>query len=123
MLRTTSAPAPPPFPVGDLRIVAALPNPFGDDAASEEVHLRNTGPNSVPLVGRRIRNGQGQPEWLLDAQDGAIAAGQTLIIVRRNRPMSLRNTGDSIVLMNPAGQTVDTKSYGPAASGVVFQFQ
>jgi hypothetical protein len=36
--------------------------------------------------------------------------------------MSLRNTGDTIVLVSPAGQTVDTKSYGQAPSKV-FQFQ
>jgi Lamin Tail Domain len=123
ILRTTPAQGPPPPLAVGLRSVAALPNPPGDDAAFEEVHLRNTGASPVPLVGWRIRNGQGQQEWLLSAEDGVVAAGQAVVVVRRGRPMSLRNTGDTIVLVNPAGQAVDTKSYGPAASGSVFQFE
>lgn len=122
ILRTTTAPGPPP-PSGTLRIVAALPNPPGDDSQFEEVHLRNTGPSPLPLSGWRIMNGQGQQDWQLTAQDGVVAPGQVLIVVRRGRPMSLRNTGDTIVLVSPAGQTVDTKSYGQAQSGQLFQFQ
>ena len=121
-LRTTVS-APPPEPSGGLRIVAALPNPSGDDSALEEVHLRNNGAEPVPLEGWRIRNGQGPQEWLLNAQDGVVASSQPVVVVRRGRPMSLRNSGDTIVLINPAGLTLDTKSYGAAASDVLFHFE
>jgi hypothetical protein len=121
-LRTTAS-APPLPPAGGLRITAALPNPPGDDAAFEEVHLKNLSAAPIPLDGWRITNGQGQPEWLLNAQDGVVGAGQTTVIVRRGRPMSLRNNGDSIGLLNPAGLTVATRSYGAAASGVLFTFE
>jgi hypothetical protein len=121
-LRTTVS-APPPGPSGGLRIVAALPNPSGDDSALEEIHLRNNGTEAVPLEGWRIRNGQGQQEWLLSAQDGVVAGSQPVVVVRRGRPMSLRNSGDTIVLINPAGLAVDTRSYGAAASGVLFHFE
>jgi hypothetical protein len=70
----------------------------------------------------RVKNGQGQQEWRLTSQDGVVQPGQTLIVIRRGRSMSLRNTGDAIVLVSPTGQTVDTKSYGQASSGMVFRF-
>jgi hypothetical protein len=122
ILRTTPASGLPPQPSGGLRIVAALPNPLGDDVASEEVHVRNTGASPVPLDGWRVKNGQGQQEWRLTAQDGVVQPGETLIVIRRGRSMSLRNTGDTIVLVSPTGRTVDTKSYGQASSGMVFRF-
>jgi len=125
ILRTTAAPPPVPPPApppSDLRIMAALPNPHGDDQEFEEVHLRNTGTSPITLAGWRITNAAGQQHWLLIAQDGVVAPGQTMVVVRHGRPMSLRNSGDTIVLVNPSGQTVDTKSYGNAPSGTLFLF-
>jgi hypothetical protein len=55
-----------------------------------------------------------QQEWLLTPQDGVVQPGQTVIVLRRNRAMSLRNAGDTIVLVSPTGQAVDPKSYGQA---------
>jgi hypothetical protein len=114
-LRTTvSAPPTAPLTSGTLRIVAVLPNPHGDDAQLEEVHTANGGATATPLTGWRITNAARQQDWTLTAQDGTVAPGQTVIVVRRGRPMSLRNTGDSVVLLNPTGETADTKSYGNA---------
>lgn len=124
ILRTTvTTPPTPTPPAGALRIVAALPNPPGDDTQFEEVHVRNPGPDPVPLTGWRVTNAAGQQSWLLTAQDGVVAPGQTVVVVRRGRPMALRNTGDTIVLVNPTGQTLDTKSYGQALSGQLFAFE
>lgn len=71
--------------------------------------------------GKCLRSGL--QHWVLTDQDGTVAPGQTVIVVRRGRPMALRNTGDSIVLINPSGQAVDTKSYGSASSGRLFTFE
>ena len=123
-LRTTAASTPtPPTAAGGLRIVAALPNPHGDDRDLEEVHVANGGTTAVPLAGWRITNAEGQQSWLLTAQDGTVGPGQTVIVVRRGRPVSLRNSGDRIVLVNPGGQMVDTRAYGNAPSGKVFRFE
>ncbi len=123
-LRTTAtAPPTPPLTTGGLRIVAALPNPHGDDRELEEVHVTNSGTIAVSLPGWRITNAEGQQSWMLTAQDGTVAPGQTMIVVRRGRSMSLRNSGDSIVLINPSGQIVDTRSYGNAPSGKLFRFE
>lgn len=106
-----------------LRIVAAEPNPSGDDVQFEKVHLRNTGTEDVTLAGWKIGDADGMKFWVLDDNDGTVVPGQSVIIVRRSTPMSLKNTGDSIVLISPAGQTVDTQAYGNAPSGKVFQFE
>jgi hypothetical protein len=71
--------------------VAALPNPPGADSEFEEIHLRNTGASPLALSGCRITNGLGQQNWLLSDQDAVVAPRQVLIVVRRGRPMPLRN--------------------------------
>ena len=43
-------------------------------------------------------------------------------VVRDRRPMALNNTGDSIVLINPSGETVDEKSYDQVSSGEIVRF-
>jgi hypothetical protein len=120
-LRTTGAPVLPP-PPGGLRIAAAIPNPVSDDAQDEEVRIENTSGLAVPLAGWRIGDSAGTNFWTLEVQDGTVQPGATVIIRRRGRPMSLNNTGDSIVLVNPTGVTVDQKVYGNASSGQLFMF-
>lgn len=122
-LRTDTAAAVPPPPSAALRIVATLPNPVGDDAQDEEVHLQNTSGQAVTLTGWRIGDASGS-FWPLQAADGTVQPGATVIVRRRARSMSLNNTGgDTITLINPAGATVDQKSYsGTAASGQLFTF-
>ncbi len=121
-LRATSAPTPPP-PTASLRIVAALPNPVTDDTQDEEVHLHNASAAAAPLAGWKIGD-SGTSFWVLASADGTVQPGATVIVRRKGRPMSLNNTGgDAIVLVNPAGTTVDQKSYsGNAASGQLFNF-
>lgn len=113
----------PPLTGGGLRIVAVLPNPHGDDRELEEVHVSNRGTSAIALSGWRITNAEGQQHWILTAQDGTVAPGQTIIVVRHGRSMSLRNSGDTVVLQNSAGQPVDARSYGSARSGKVFRFE
>jgi hypothetical protein len=107
---------------GTLRIAAALPNPEGDESQAEAVHLRNLGPTTVMLAGWRITNGNGQA-WGLDNVDGAVSPGQVAIVTRQGRPMALTNTGGTIALINPAGEVLDRKEYGPAASGQLIQLE
>ncbi len=124
ILRTTATTPTPAPPATALRIVAALPNPVGDDAQDEEVHLRNTGTQAVALTGWKIGDSTGTSFWTLQAADGTIQPGATVVVRRKGRPMSLNNTGgDTIVLVNPSGATVDQKAYsGDAASGQLFTF-
>jgi hypothetical protein len=106
---------------GTLRIGAVLPNPEGDEAQLEAVHVRNLGPTVVDLVGWRIADPSGQ-SWGLDVADGTAAPGQVAVVTRQGRQMALPNAGGTIQLMNPAGQVLDTKTYGAAASGQLIEF-
>lgn len=72
ILRTT---APQPITGGltpGLRIVGAVPNPVTDDAQDEEVHIKNTGSQSVSLAGWKIGDSTGVDFWILASQDGVI---------------------------------------------------
>ena len=120
-LRTNVAGTPAPTSTGGLRIVGALPNPPGDDTQFEQVHVRNTGSQTVTLAGWKIQDAAGG-SWLLDTADGAAQPGQTVIIVRRGRPMFLNNNGDTIMLFNPQGQAVDSHIYGQVTSGQFVSF-
>jgi endonuclease/exonuclease/phosphatase family metal-dependent hydrolase len=123
ILRTTDAgtPAPEPAPGIGVRIVAAVPNPMGSDQDAEAVHLRNNGSAEIQLSGWRIGDNVGST-WQLDASDGAVQPGETVVVLRRSRPMALNNSGDSIFLFHPSGTIVDSKSYGSAASGQLINF-
>ena len=119
-LRNTDGGAVPPT-VAQLILVSAIPNPTGDDRANEQVTVRNVGSDPVPLAGWKILDDR-NTFWALTAQDGIVDPGQTVTIIRGGRPMSLNNTGDTVRLVNPAGQTVDAHPYDQASSGQVFVF-
>ena len=108
-------------PVGTLRLAAVVPFPEGDETQAQAVHLRNPGPAAVTLAGWRIRDGA-QQSWGLDNVDGAVPPGQVAIVTRQGRPMVLSSNGGALILVNPAGETVDTRLYGPSIIGQVIHF-
>jgi endonuclease/exonuclease/phosphatase family metal-dependent hydrolase len=121
-LRTLGGTIVTPVPAAGLKIAAAIPNPVGNDVQDEEVRLHNAGGQAVPLAGWKIGDSTGTSFWKLESADGTVQAGTTIVIRRNGRAMSLNNNGDTIVLVNPAGVTVDQKTYGDAPSGLVFTF-
>jgi hypothetical protein len=60
--------------------------------------------------------------WGLDNVDGSVAPGQVEIVTRQGRPMASRGDGGTLILVNPAGETVDTRLYGPSILGQVIHF-
>ena len=112
-------------PAGTLRLVAVQPFPAGDQSQTEEVHVRNLGPSAVSLAGWRIANSPdpGAASWLLDNGDGSVAPGQIVIVKRLGRPMALTSFGGTLVLVNPAFETLDTRVYGASVLGQVIQFE
>ena len=108
-------------PPGTLRLVAVQPFPAGDQAQNEEVHLRNLGPSVVTLAAWQIGMGGGGA-WLLDAGDGSVAPGQVAIVKRLGRPVPLLSLGGTLILINPAGETLDTRMYGASTIGQIIQF-
>ena len=105
-----------------LQIVAAMPNPVGSDAQGEEVWVRNYGTASVELAGWRIEDDDGG-HWELTGEDGEVNPGATVRVVRNGRPMHLNNDGDTVFLIEPGGDTVDTVSYDEVTSGELVNFQ
>ncbi|MGP3910093.1 lamin tail domain-containing protein [Nonomuraea sp. 10N515B] len=97
---------PPLIAVGDVLIVAALPDPVGADRGAESVTLLNVTPGPVDLSGW----------WLSDAANarkdlsGAVAGGTTLR-VPLDGALQLGNQGDGLVLVDPRGNTIDQVSY------------
>jgi hypothetical protein len=105
----------PPAAASPLHIVAVLPNP--STTSEEEVHLKNDSDASVSLSGWRIENPQGEA-WLLS---GNVPPMAVWAVPRGGQTMSLPDSGGTIRLVNPAGEIVETKSYGPAALGQLIQ--
>ncbi len=124
-LRTAAVTAPPPGPqpTGLLRIVAARPNPDGDDIQLEEVHILNETQGPASLSGWRVEDSTGAG-WVLNAGDGTLSIGATAVVVRQGRPMSLDNLdGDVIVLRSPQGTEAHRVEYsGQVSSGELVQF-
>jgi endonuclease/exonuclease/phosphatase family metal-dependent hydrolase len=120
-LRTTSSGVNPPPAGGTLRIAGAIPNPAGPDEQDEEVQIKNTGNQPVSLAGWKIGD-SGTAVWLLKDSDGIVQPGAILPVKRLGRPMTLNNTGDTILLIHPTAGAVDQKLYGPVSSGQVLTF-
>ncbi|MCK4513546.1 hypothetical protein KAW64_17480 [bacterium] len=120
-LRTTSEAPVSPLATLGLRIVAAIPNPVGIDSQGEEVWLHNDGSTAQPLDGWWIKDDDGGA-WELTVDDGIVNPGETKHVIRHGRPMHLTNSGDTILLVEPSGVQVDSKSYDSVSSGDVVYF-
>lgn len=104
-----------------VRLMAAVPNPSGDERQAESVTLHNRGSKAVKLTGWRLQNAN-REAWDLDQLDtpadkGLLDRGGRLTIFRRGRPMQLNNSGDTVALFDSAGQLVDVWVFGPTGTG------
>ena len=115
---------------GQVRIVAAEPNPLGDESKFEEVHLKNVTEETIDLNGWTLRDASGstwkigvEDDRLQVMRDGKLFRYRTVVIKRNGRAMALKNSGDTISLFDEQGRLVDTKSYGRAASGKLLKLE
>lgn len=95
-----------------LRISSLLPNPEGDEKQNESVTLLKLAPGNVDLTGWKLRDQVGK-EWNLT---GALST-EKQTIKRNGQPMWLNNRGDTIELISPAGQIIDSVSYEATNEG------
>jgi hypothetical protein len=91
---------------GDVRVVAALVNPLGNDVGKESVTLLNTTPQAVDLTGWTVANAANKRLAL----GGMLEAGAALHVPLSTR-VPLSNNGGTITLFNAADQQVDQVSY------------
>jgi hypothetical protein len=100
------APGPRLVTVGDVLIVAALPDPVGADRGNELVTLLNTTPSPIDLTGWGLVDAAGGRNHL-----GGTIAGGAVLQVPVDQAVQLGNQGDAIVLVDQAGASIDQVAY------------
>jgi len=106
-----SAPTPtnPPSSPFNLSIRSLLPNPSGNENINERAEIINQGSQTVDLTGWKLKDKVGTT-WSLDSI-GTLGANQYSSIKREGQSMALNNSGDTIQLIDPFGNVVDTVTY------------
>jgi hypothetical protein len=103
-----------PAILANIRIAAILANPAGNENLEEAVSLISNASTSLDLAQWQLRDASGNV-WTLS---GFIQPEQQLVIKRLGQAMSLNNGGDTVELIDPAGNVVDSVRYGRAEEGV-----
>ncbi len=98
-----------------IKISEVLANPAGTDKNAEYVVITNTAAQPISVSGWKIENGSGKKISVT----GTIAPGGELKVMSGS--VALKNTGDTLKLLNPTGQMVDSYTYTTAADGQVLQ--
>ncbi len=98
-----------------LRISEVLANPTGTDKGAEYVVIKNTDGAAISVSGYKIKNGGGKTIPV----SGTIAPHGELKVMTGG--VALKNTGDTLILLNPAGAQIDSFTYTTAADGVALQ--
>ena len=96
-------------------IESLLPDPVGEDRELEEVTIRNDGPGTADLAQWYLQD-LALRRWPL-SDLGRLPSGATGTTQRRGLPLNLNNTGDTIVLVDPAGQIRDRFGYDASTEG------
>jgi poly(U)-specific endoribonuclease len=101
---------PPPDRVvsGQVRIVAAMVNPLGDDVGKELVVLVNMGSANLSLAGWRLVDKNNNQ---LTLQDVTLPGGSSTTVKLPKNTAQLANQGGEIKLFNPAGELVHRVAY------------
>ena len=99
-------PGPGQVGAGAVLIVAALPDPAGTDRGHELVTLVNTTAAAIDLAGWELADAAGGRQQL----SGLLAAGG-VVQVTAEGGLQLGNQGDTIVLVDPNGGSIDQVTY------------
>jgi hypothetical protein len=91
---------------GEVLIVAALPDPGGTDRGHELVTLLNTTAAAIDLAGWGLADAAGGRQQL-----GGQLPGGGVVQVTASGALQLGNQGDTIVLVDPAGGSIDQVTY------------
>ncbi len=98
-----------------LKISEVLANPSGTDKNAEYVVIRNTEAAPITVSGYSIKTAGGKAIKVT----GVVPAGGELKVMTGS--VALKNTGDTLSLVGPAGQVVDSFTYTTAADGQALQ--
>ena len=93
---------------GDVKIIAALVNPIGDDPGSETITLLNMSSTSIALTGWRVIDKMNNDFKISDL---TIRGGSAATIVLPKNSMQLSNKGGEIRLVNATNEVVHRVTY------------
>ncbi len=88
-----------------------LPNPSTSETEDEYIELYNSGDESVDMAGWQLQDASGKTYTL----SGAISAKHYYVWYRSDSNISLNNTGETVVLLQPDGTELDSVSYEDGA--------
>ncbi|MBI5411828.1 lamin tail domain-containing protein [Candidatus Peregrinibacteria bacterium] len=100
------------FPKQFLRIKSALPNPAGKDEGKETITLWNPQSEGITIENWCLQTGNAKK--ICFAADAVIAPQQTFLVDQKQFNFSLKNKEDSLNLLDPAGNSIDTLNWKDA---------
>lgn len=114
-----SAPADEPipeYPPGSF-INDFIPNPVGADTDNEWIELYNSTPDGVDLSGWYLDDADGDSRPYLLPSDIYLSPGQYLLFSEVELKLTLKNSADSVRLLDPNRQVKDEVHYTGAQEG------
>jgi poly(U)-specific endoribonuclease len=97
-----------PVVSGDVKIIAALVNPVGDDPGAETITLLNMSSTNISLTGWRVLDKMNNDYEIADL---TLRGGSAATIVLPKNSMQLSNKGGEIRLVNTNNQIVHRVTY------------
>ncbi|MBI1834127.1 MAG: lamin tail domain-containing protein [Candidatus Andersenbacteria bacterium] len=94
-----------------LLINEFLPNPSGEDAASEFIELYNPSDGSVDLSGWQIDDASGGSTPYRIPDNTSVASHSYIVFKSTDTKIALNNTNDSVRLLDPTGGVQEETSY------------
>lgn len=94
-----------------IRLSELLPNPSTSETEDEYIELYNSGDESVDMAGWQLQDASGKTYTL----SGTISAKHYYAWYRSDSIISLNNTGETVVLLQPDGTELDSVSYEDGA--------
>lgn len=100
------------YPRPDLEIVKIVPNPPGNDSASETIDIKNSSGKKASLDGWKIATGSGEKMYNHPISDGiTLESGEANTITREMSKFTLNNKAGKVQLVSPDGKIIDVVEY------------
>lgn len=103
-----------------VRFTALYPNTTGSDEAEEYIEIENTGTESINLNGWSLKDSSDKSYLIKDTE--VLLAGKALRLYRTQSKITLNNTGDTVELIAPNNEMIDTVTYESAEKGAIYNF-
>lgn len=108
----------PPIDTTPIAISEVFPNPTGTDNGGEWIEIHNQAKMTIDLSGWKIKNAAGKT---FTFPDSTFLPGQNyLVITDKITKIELKNTGDTVKILNPDGEVQDQIQFQTAPEKVSF---